>query len=146
MFARILVCLFCILCLFFAALSTQSSNSGNNVSAWVENDDWKVLFNDWNEFYDRHHVIATVSAPFNYYGSYTAEAVVTGNGKRADDGAISDYYQGGVFDADHALLTFPDLPNVEVSGTGSGWCRIHGTPPDLSSLTEEAEDSNYYHL
>lgn len=145
MFTRIVVCLFCILCLFFFALSTQSSNSGNNLIAWVENASWSELFDNFTQFYDDHTVYAHVSAPNNYYGSYSASAIVTGNGERDDDGAISGYYHGGIHDSDFASLTFYDLPNVNVPGSGSGWCRIHGTP-NGSSETEEAEDSNYYHL
>ena len=106
---------------------------------------WVVLFNNFQEFYDKHHVKIIVFADDNYDGSYTGNCYVTGNGER-DEGFLGGggdiYYLGGAWDNAIGNLVFRDQPNVDVPGEGSGWCRIRGVTGTLTTFQQREEETS----
>ena len=130
---RIFILTFC----FFAVVFSTQSTDG--VTAYADAYTWRMLTNDFTDFYDRHCAEVSMNSPQDYYGWYSGEAWVTGNGQRDDDQADA-YYAHGAAGWATAVLLFPNL-NEEVSGEGAGYCRIQGTPPGMWGLTTEDDDS-----
>ncbi len=150
MFLCIIVLTFCL----FAANNLtiaineigSESNADMGMAAVVERGTWVVLFNNFQEFYDQHHVEIYVWADVQYDGSYIGECYVTGGDERSEstlggpEGVI--YYLGGVLDGTVANLIFRDQPNVNVPGEGYGWCRIRGVTGTLTTYRQHEEEAS----
>lgn len=144
-------CLFTANNFTIAINETESeSNADMGMGAVVERGTWRVLFNNFQEFYDQHHVEIIVFADDKYDGSYVGDCYVTGNGERDEDflgGGGDIYYLGSVWDNAIANLVFRDQPNVDVPGAGGGWCRIRGVTGTLTTYQQHEEEvSNLFNF
>lgn len=144
------------ICIFAAKNFTNASLSVGELGVYIEKDDWVVLFNNFQEFYDDHELEVSVFADEVYDGWYTGDGYVTGKlaivglDERAEGflgGNGGDtFYLGGCHASliPAAQLTFWGHPNVDIPGNGWGWGRIYGTKGDGSF--DMAEDSQYFHF
>jgi len=143
-------------CLFVPSpKSTKASPSEGELNVYVEKDEWRVLFNDFQEFYDQHQVKVVVTADPAYDGWYVGNGQVTGRlpsvmlNERKEGflgGGGDIFYLGGCYASliPAASLTFWDHPNVDIPGDGWGWGRIYGRKIEGSSDMDE--DSMFFYF
>lgn len=114
---------------------TGTSNGTSGVSVNVNAYERTGLTDNFTTYWTEHVAFGKVSADAEYYGSYSADASVSG-----DDDAVSGYYSGGVFDSANAYVYHSGQHGDNVSGFAWARASIRGTA-NGSSTAEEAEDS-----
>ena len=154
MIRNMLICItvfvFCSFMFNSFTVGSQSGEAGMEMYAIVSTDDRRVLFNDWQEFYDKHTVEIHVLADKVYDGMYVGNCFVTGNSKR-DERFLGNggdtFYLGGASDTTQARLVFEDNPNQNLDGDGWGWCKINGSMGDFQNYQRnETEDSKGFNF